>query len=261
MNSSDKSLYITLLHSGHETSAETKPWGPGVRDCYILHYVISGAGYYETNGKRYHIHAGQSFLITPETLIYYYPDKNDPWEYIWVNFSGLQAEKLLSKCGAFALSPVFETELSPLMYFKYVLESFSADKYKYFTNDARLHLLLAWYAENYPAADDKRLESVIEPILRYIDQNYHKPQLNIDSVSSALNLNRSTLYRIFIKNLGISPTEYIFELRTKKACELLKDDRLTVKAIAFSLGFENQMYFTKFFKRRVGMSPSEYRQK
>ena len=261
MNSNDKNLYITLLHSGHETSAETKPWGPGVRDCYILHYVVSGAGYYETGGKKHYIHAGQSFLITPETLIYYYPDKNNPWEYIWVNFSGLQAEKLLSKCGVFSASPVFETELNPFMYFKYVFESFSSDKYKQETSDARLHLLLAWYADNYPAVDNKHVESDIEPILRYIDRNYHKSALNIDSVSSALNLNRSTLYRIFVKNLGVSPAEYIFQLRTKKACELLKDCRLTIKAVSFSLGFENQMYFTKFFKRRTGMTPSEYRKK
>ncbi|MBO9597007.1 MAG: AraC family ligand binding domain-containing protein, partial [Cohnella sp.] len=77
-------------------------WGPGVRDLYALHYIISGKGVLETRQSSFALKAGESFVIFPHEEVYYYPDPQDPWEYAWIEFKGEEAPRLLSL-----------TELSP----------------------------------------------------------------------------------------------------------------------------------------------------
>ena len=76
------------MYSGRKNDSLILHWGPGVRTCYILHYVIKGQGTFVCKGKAYSISVGESFLIRPFEKIEYYANKNDPWSYVWLNFNG-----------------------------------------------------------------------------------------------------------------------------------------------------------------------------
>ena len=76
------------MYSGRKNDSLLQHWGPGVRTCYILHYVIKGQGTFVCKGKAYSISVGESFLIRPFEKIEYYANKNDPWSYVWLNFNG-----------------------------------------------------------------------------------------------------------------------------------------------------------------------------
>ena len=67
------------------------------------------------------------------------------------------------------------------------------------------------------------------------------------------------LSRLFKKEMGITLTAYIADLRTKKAAELLKTSMLSVAEIAMYVGYPDSNYFVKVFKKRYGMTPSAYR--
>lgn len=71
--------------------------GAGVRDHYLLHYVVSGRGTYETESRTFVLSAGDAFLARPETPILYQADREDPWEYYWVGFAGPSAALLLAQ--------------------------------------------------------------------------------------------------------------------------------------------------------------------
>ena len=70
-------------------------WGPGVRDHYLIHYVVDGKGTYTVNNTVYELRAGDIFLAKPSQLITYSADKEEPWEYYWVGFNGACANKLV----------------------------------------------------------------------------------------------------------------------------------------------------------------------
>ena len=76
------------VYSGRKNDSLIQHWGPGVRTCYILHYVIKGQGTFVCKGKAYSISVGESFLIRPFEKIEYYANKNDPWFYVWLDFNG-----------------------------------------------------------------------------------------------------------------------------------------------------------------------------
>ena len=88
---------LSVYNVGHQRCTPRYQWGPGVRNHYLIHYVVSGCGVYETRGQRYSLQAGEAFLALPDTEITYYADENDPWEYVWV---ALRATTRCPSCSA-----------------------------------------------------------------------------------------------------------------------------------------------------------------
>ena len=76
-------------------------------------------------------------------------------------------------------------------------------------------------------------------------------------VANELNISNSSLYRIFKSNCGESPENYIQKFRIRQAKQMLENG-LPVKEVAFSCGFSDSGYFTKVFKKLVGVTPTEY---
>lgn len=85
------------------------------------------------------------------------------------------------------------------------------------------------------------------------------PELSVSHISKVYNIDRSTLFRLFKKNLNQSPEKYITDLRISSAITLLTTTDLPVNAVAVSVGFKDPLYFSRFFKQQTGYSPREYR--
>ena len=83
--------------------------------------------------------------------------------------------------------------------------------------------------------------------------------LKIDQLAKLSNLSLSSFKRSFKKEYNDSPTNYINNRRLEKAKELLKLTDLPIGDIAFDLGFQDSLYFTRLFKNKIGMPPSKYR--
>jgi AraC family transcriptional regulator of arabinose operon len=83
--------------------------------------------------------------------------------------------------------------------------------------------------------------------------------LSLKKVCNSLGSSQSTLNRLFKKYLGASPIEYFIAQKMLAAKEMLKNDKLSIKEIAETLGYSNQLYFSTEFKKRNGSSPREFR--
>lgn len=84
---------LAVFNCGLQSCAPNHSWGPGVRDHFLIHFVLSGKGKYVCEGKEYDLKAGDMFLIKPSQVVSYIADENDPWEYYWVGFNGTYAAK------------------------------------------------------------------------------------------------------------------------------------------------------------------------
>ncbi len=99
---------------------------------------------------------------------------------------------------------------------------------------------------------------VIRKVLEYVNANYTTTIL-IHHLSKKCKISPEYLARLFKKELGSTPTEYITALRTKKAAELLKNSNLSVTDIAEYVGYSDSNYFVKVFKKHYGLTPSAFR--
>lgn len=110
------------------------------------------------------------------------------------------------------------------------------------------HLNNATYLNNNPLAS----------IMGYIRNNIHE-KFQIESLSNKACMSKATFYRVFKRELGISPLEYIFNEKINKAKEMLKNPTLKIATISDELGFSDANYFIRVFKKMEGITPNQYR--
>lgn len=77
---------VNPVDCGWERCEPSHSFGPTARMFWLLHYVVSGSGIFETGGVRYPVRTGQMFVIRPLETTFYQADEHDPWEYIWIGF-------------------------------------------------------------------------------------------------------------------------------------------------------------------------------
>lgn len=261
---SSETMAMTVTYSGHQKCENTHRWGKGIRDRYILHLVISGKGTYITPEGEFSLSKGDIFLIRPFTEIEYYADNDDPWEYYWVNFIGDDAEYLLKKTDFKPDCPIMRgcsEEIYSAM--KNIIDNPANKRYESIELTGRLYILLSLLIKASAAAmpyskNEEDKKRILKAAKAYMGTNYPLP-ISVDDISAAVGVSRTTLFRIFKSELNISPVEYLINYRITQAKRLLSETDLSVTAVARSVGYEDNLYFSRAFKKKSGVSPSEFK--
>jgi AraC-like DNA-binding protein len=255
---------LVVYLCGTQKCESLHSYGPVLRDHYIFHYIINGKGIFKVHGITYKLEKNMGFLICPGELAYYQADKDEPWEYSWVGFKGLKADIYVKEAGFSKYNSAFTYDKD-----EFILNCFKdmIDCYKY--NESRevrlvgyLYLFLGQLIEfSAPKKNitdgTKRREGYLIKAMQYIQMNYYR-DINISILSKYLGLDRSYLYIIFKQYLKISPKEYLSKIRLEKAEELMKSTELLIGEIARSVGYDDQLLFSKIFKKNKGISPKKF---
>ena len=108
---SEKELVsLSVYNVGFQKCTPGYQWGPGIRDHYLIHLVLSGKGVFEVGGRTWEVSPGDLFFARPSQLIRYTADEQQPWEYSWVGFNGACAHKLTAQLPFTDDSPVHHTQ-------------------------------------------------------------------------------------------------------------------------------------------------------
>ena len=251
---------ISVYNVGKEQCEPLFKWGPGVRDHFLIHHIISGSGKYTVNTRVYELNAGDTFIIYPNTMVSYEADRDKPFEYCWVGFNGSDAPLIMSKTDFSQSSPIIKFN-SPKTIEALICDIVSKRGLK-FEDDlkmtAGLYNLFSYLIEN-----SQHLKTTDTSVLylsraiEYISRNY-ATDISVTTLSEYIGISRSSLYRIFIRHINMSPAAYINAFRIKKACGLLENNNLSIEQVAISTGFTDQFYFSRVFKKLKGVSPTSY---
>ncbi len=263
--STEKELVsLAVYNVGYQKCDPRYQWGPGVRDHYLIHHIISGKGCLKVKQTSFDLKAGDSFLIYPDTEASYIADEKDPWEYAWVGFNGsdapiiLKATDFTPSCPVIANTP-YGKELTHQL--RHIYEVRGNDFESAVEMTGRLYTALAVFlkgAGHTPVQNN--YHTYVQKAIEYISAHYSYP-ITVEDIADYVGLSRSHLFRSFETVLQISPKEYLTSFRIKQACYLLRHSSLSITAIANSVGFESSLYFSKAFKKAKNMPPREYRQK
>ena len=96
---------------------------------------------------------------------------------------------------------------------------------------------------------------------KYIKDMMGDPDTSVESMSAHLCMSRVQLYKRMVSLTGTTPSEYLRAKRIKRAEELIHNDELNISEIAYTVGFNNPRYFTKYFQEAYGLTPSQYKKK
>lgn len=238
-------------------------FGPAQKPHYLIHFVLSGRGNFSIRNKEYSLEPGYGFLIPPEELVFYQSDKENPWTYVWVGFSGALAQDTVKAMGLSLHSPVFMSGRGEELY-QTVKDMMEHNTYG-IANDLRrngqLQLFLSIIAESVPIekkSETDNADNYVRRAVEFIQGNYCNP-IKVTDVADYVCINRSYLYTLFRNGTGMSPQQFLTTFRITKATELLQLTEHPIESIALSCGYTDPLVFTKAFKQMKGMSPSAYR--
>lgn len=124
----------------------------------------------------------------------------------------------------------------------------------------QLEAMAASSAELLESADNyDKTNLLMGKVKKYLQHNYMMNDISLDSVSAILNLNASYFSALFKRTFQVNFLDYLTELRMDAARELLRDPLRSTAEVASMVGYESANYFTRAFKKKVGMTPTEYR--
>lgn len=106
-------------------------------------------------------------------------------------------------------------------------------------------------------SDTSIKKTEVQIAINYMNQNFGE-KITIQTLSKLTNMSESNFNRIFKKEMGLSPIEYLINVRIKKAKKFLRARNLTITEISMKCGFYSISHFSSCFMKQLGMPPSDY---
>lgn len=223
---------------------------------YKMHYVVSGNGFVHTRGKTQSICAGDVFFTFPSEP--FCIESCDDFSYMYISFIGSRANMIMEKLKISPSKFLFKecsrlcdfwkngldtnTELTDLISESILLYSFSFLGSRTISFDNK----------------NKSNSNAAMLIKKYIDDNFRNMEISLDSISKELLYNKKYISTIFKKNFGIGVVEYLNTIRIQYSCSLFEQGFTSVSDISLCCGYADPQYFSKVFKRKMGMYPKAY---
>ena len=248
-------------------------------DCRLF-YVLQGDGEFFVNGQTYHVSAGFTAFLPPETQYNFNFIHSDSVKIYVLNFDLTDQFVHLSKSFGTAKESTFSANKSP----QYILpEEFNEpivcsngisvqnrvaecvelflQKVVYYKLFASAHLklaLLVLLRESHSERNDYKLTQSVQ---EYIRNNYHNAELNNQDIAEHFNYHPYHINRLMKAHTKKTLHEYLIDYRLHMAKNHLRTTTLNVTTIAEKTGFSSYTYFIKLFRERTGISPLQYRKK
>lgn len=244
-------------------------WEKGrVLDEYQLIYITKGSGIFESRSVNCcPIEEGSVIFLFPNEWHRYQPSSQTGWDEHWVGFKGIIVDLIMQQRFFSLTNPIVKVGYSPtlIQLFVDITEKIKREipGYQQTLSGEVLQLLGEIYAlsiKHESISNDKEEVWMTCQAKKIMTENIEK-QLNMQSLASSLHQSYSHFRKVFKKVCGISPGQYFIQLKIERAKELLLEDNIRIKEIAYSLGFDCCFHFSKLFKEKVGIAPENYRKK
>lgn len=227
-------------------------------------YITRGGGTFESKPTgRKRISEGTILMLFPGIWHRYRPNPLTGWKEYWISFHGSQPQALLKEGIITPEKAVLEIGLNEMLIQLYgqVLSLLQSETIGYKAIIASLayqilaQVIAVEHGKQFVGND---IEIVIQKAKAHMADNVDK-RIECETLAGELGVGYSWFRRMFREYTGLAPTQYFLQLKLNKAKDLLIGTSLPVKKISAMTGFESQYYFSKFFKKRMGMSPIQLR--
>ena len=227
---------------------------------FMLIAVRQGAMHFTLNGE--HLLAARGSAVLFDCRQPHEYSAGDGTEFNWLLFNGLNAGAfckriLQSKGGRSVFTPADFTavvrEIDSL-----VASCAAGERLTESVCSQLIHRLLCGLLPGGEGAS-KCEDGVVTEAIRYMHRNLHQ-ELTVQDVAEAVRLSPSHFSRLFRSQTGYSPYEYILLRRIDEAKHLLASTRLSVKEIAYRIGYNSEENFIHSFQKKVGVSPGTFRE-
>lgn len=257
-------IYITHIGYFPRAAAHFRERKKGCED-NILIYCTEGRGFFTLGNKEVEVRAN-SFVIVPANTFYmnYWADEKNPWTIYWVHFTGIHIAdfnkdlNLIIERGAMEI-PFNENIINTWNIMYNSLEMGYSFENLCNANFCLYQLISSLiFFDKHLFVKKEGNKNFINETIDFMKSNINK-KITVDEMALNQNLSTSHFSSLFRKSTGIAPVNYFIHLKMQKACQLLFSTNEKIKDVALKLGYDDQYYFSRIFKKQMNISPENYR--
>ncbi len=228
---------------------------PGDRKQFVqVFWTVKGSGEIQLNGNPLTIREGEFFYHLPgEDHIH--RTVGSQWHYYWFTLDGDFAVSFINSYG-YGREPryVGECPVSLFLELELLLRERTPYAQRHAVSVASEIIALAG-----GKTTDKTTKNIVRSFIKIAQETSLDARLNAQEISRQLGIHRTTLNRLFLQEMGITPGRYLQELRIQHALSLLRETELPIKTISDECGMPYPSYFIRLIRKITGLSPAEYR--
>lgn len=248
-----KALSNICVSSGRRFSKDSFEIEPAMRETYVIILVTAGKGIFIIDGVKYPVKRGNSVMLFPFTSVKIVAYPNNIFEYKWVEITGFEIAVMISRTNFSKNRPIApELPVDNFLQYFDVSDSSSETAYSICRTNGKVLILLSYYLQYYPSRKSTETNYVMQA-RDYIDRKFRETDCTVKSVAEKIQIDRTYLYRLFKEETGTSVIGYINQCRIRRACTMLSSTTAQVKDVALSVGFSDQLYFSKVFKKSTAL--------
>ena len=265
---SDKPYQLLYVAS----SCYDKDWNSlmHTHKCTELFYCVHGRGQFHTSDGTFDVKKDDLVIINADVEHAESSMASHPLEYLVLGVQGLnfRFDSARGDAGYDVLN--FEQNRDELLfYLQSILREVDTQEFRYEDMCQRILEILLIQVQRFanvkictslPAAEKQHSTNRNCALIRqYIDEHFSEP-ITLDTLAQMVHINKYHLVRTFQNEYGITPINYLIELRLEESRFMLKNTNYSASQIVSLLGFSSSSYFSQCFRRKEHMSPSQYRE-
>lgn len=229
---------------------------------YLLQYTLDGNGIFEKNGICHELKKGTGFFVKfPENSRYYLPKESEsPWEFLYLHFTGEALAPYVDRLdhisdGVFSLNASAESIQMLLRFQESILEGEKIEQ------NEGVEFIQQFFVTLLRDIDDSEREnsiSIVRKAVKIMNEDFRELE-GVQQLSDRFGITQEHFCRLFKSEMKMSPGQYLTDLRISSAMHDLSNTTEHLETIAQKNGFSNANYFGKVFKKKVGVTPIQYR--
>ncbi|ERJ20028.1 MmsAB operon regulatory protein [Salinisphaera shabanensis E1L3A] len=229
---------------------------------HLLIYCLSGAGVARREGRRQAVQAGDVLLLREGERHSYCADRHEPWSIYWAHLGGHAVARFFDEIAAghddfvvpVGLHPRLTEDLNLLLT---VADRFKSQHFVYAAN--LLQSILSFMALVHHQHRDRGAALDIDRVQAWLQAHLHE-RIDLDELVTATStISRYHFIREYRRQTGQTPMQAFQRLKISRACYLLDITDWNVGEIASDLGYDDPYYFSRLFKKVMGVPPRDYR--
>jgi AraC-like DNA-binding protein len=242
-------------------------WNAGrVLNEYQIIYITRGSGIFESDHcSKHEVKAGTILILFPGERHRYKPDHETGWDEYWIGIKGSIIDNLVSNGFIKPETPTLYIGFNEAVFnlFNSIIESTKQELagYQPLISGAALHLLGSVHAIIKQRAVECEDKELIIQKARLLFRANIAADFSPEQAAEELQVGYSWFRKVFKNHTGLSPGQYYIQLKIERAKELLNNPDLPIKEIAYDLKFQNYFYFSKLFKEKTGITPTDHRKR
>ena len=245
---------LKTVHFVYETEHGKLPQ-PFLRPLYYMFLVTDGSATLKMAGREHTVSVGDLFIGFPGCP--YEVRSEGAFRYLYISFYGSCVSHIFERLSIRVEEPVFRGFDKVSEHWFSAISRFNSRNADFLSESVLLYTLSFISGDGEAAELKQNGNTMFEMIREYVDNHYRDSSLCLSGVASIFSYTEKYLSSLFKKHMQLGFNQYVNRLRIAHALRLIENGCDSVREIALESGFSDALYFSKVFKKKVGMTPSE----